>query len=190
MFLILFVVLISGCYPSDHSLEEKVVDDEGITQVTLDENEQNALKKHLDDNEKLINEHIYFIVDKNHNFKTLFMTSAKENNIPKLRIFLKNEIGDVKELPVFYGNQWVFSSVVSVTYADYNNDQLKDLLIIGKSMTGIGKNGAQPFDVGSIYFQQDEEFSANKTIEDTMNERLDEMSPENIQVFLKTLEDQ
>lgn len=100
----------------------------------------------------------------------------------KLQLYLVDDGTVIYKFPEFYGNQWsMLDELEAVSFQDVNMDGLKDILIIADYMTGVGPTGAEPFPVGSIYFQKGKEFHNIPELDD---EILDEQKNESVEMIL------
>lgn len=78
--------------------------------------------------------------------------------------------GILYQLPEFSGNDCFFHEIRAISFIDVNNDKLKDIIIIADVITGVGREGAIPFPICNIYFQQKGEFKRINTLDDQIND--------------------
>lgn len=98
-------------------------------------------------------------------------TKFIDNGNLKLQFFIMDNNNNILyKFPSFYGNQWSeLFELKAISFRDVNNDNLTDIIIIAEFMTGIGKEGAIPFPIASIYFQNNNEFIALRELDDQIN---------------------
>jgi hypothetical protein len=87
----------------------------------------------------------------------------------KVSFYLLRGDSAVYAFPGFYGNIWIVSSINAVAFVDVNGDGLKDVLIIGSSMTGAGPTAAQEWSVVDVYFQTAAGFANCKEVTEELN---------------------
>lgn len=89
----------------------------------------------------------------------------------KMLFFIVDQEGSILyQLPEFSGNDWFFHEILAISFKDVNNDKLKDIIIIADVITGVGREGAIPFPICNIYFQQKGEFKRINTLDDQIND--------------------
>ncbi|WP_052410389.1 hypothetical protein [Paenibacillus durus] len=103
--------------------------------------------------------------------KFLSVESAM-GSLYKLKFFLVDASGKILyEFPDFYGNQWnTLFEMKAVSFKDVNKDGLKDIIIIAEFMTGVGPDGAEPFNVGDVYFQTKTGFVNNPELDEAIHD--------------------
>lgn len=88
------------------------------------------------------------------------------------------------KLPDFYGNdKGRFEEVNCVAFMDFNGDNLKDILIIGK-YTNF-EDVSKKIHVASIYFQEGDEFKNNESLDDEINNSGHNENMESVVEFMK-----
>lgn len=76
----------------------------------------------------------------------------------------------ITKLPDFYGNgYWSYWNTRGVAYEDLDGDGRKDIAILARYVTGIGPNGAEPFDVVGFYFNTDKGFERADNLDELAN---------------------
>jgi len=102
---------------------------------------------------------------------------------PRLNLYLLQNGKVLYELPDYYGNKsWAFDEVIAVAFKDLNYDNLKDIIVMTKYITGMGPSGMEPFRVIDVYFQKQDGFKQYDDISEKLND------PKNYE-HLKTIKD-
>lgn len=73
-------------------------------------------------------------------------------NALQCRFELRNADDQIYLFPAPYSNNWACWEITAVAFRDLNKDGLKDIAVLAEAMTGIGPQGAQPFQANTIYY--------------------------------------
>jgi len=115
-----------------------------------------------------------------------FISAYKTDGKAKLEFFLVDSDENILyEFPDFLGNTWAFYDMSAVSFKDVNNDGLKDIIVIAEYITGVGENGATPFNVAGIYFQKDNEFIELPELDNELNDNSKNQTIDMIIKYLK-----
>lgn len=91
-----------------------------------------------------------------------YLTDADENILYRFPDFFYN----IKYTPTA-------EDVKAVSFKDVNKDGLKDVIIIGDYITGIGKWGVIPYPEAKIYFQKGQDFISSPNLDDELTFSID-----------------
>lgn len=123
-----------------------------------------------------------------YNNKVRFISSFKNtDSIANVNFYLANRNGLVTyEFPIHYANEFGYiDEVVAVSFQDVDEDNKKDIIVICSVMSGVGKNGAIPFYVPDIYFQQEYgNYEIRRKISDELYTHIETKNISNIVEFM------
>lgn len=135
-----------------------------------------------------------FVVQENQSFDTKidnygdikFISGLKREDGNDIAVFYiadrNNNI--LYKLPAFYGNnKGRFEEVNCVAFMDFNGDNLKDILIIGKFLSN--EDFSKEIHVASIYFQEGKEFKNNESLDNEINNSGHNENMESVVEFMK-----
>jgi len=115
--------------------------------------------------------------------KVKFISEIIDN---RLKFILKNENNQVLYIfPNFLVEGWKFFQIRVVSFKDVNKDGLKDVILIADYATGIGKEGAIPFPICNIYFQEDKRFINLEKLDNEINNSMQNKDISSVLLFLK-----
>jgi hypothetical protein len=105
------------------------------------------------------------------NYKQVVFVAGykKEDNKLVPKMYLTDNVSNILyKFPEFNGTEsGTFKEIMSVSFKDYNNDQLIDLLV-----TANYQNDKGVFSVNNIFFQKGKEFINNKEYDELINTSL------------------
>lgn len=109
----------------------------------------------------------------------------REDGKQQAYFYLINDTDKVEyKFPHFYGNEkGSFSEIKAVSFADVNNDGLKDVIIIAGYKTDMASSNE--ISISSIYFQKGQEFIENKDFDDKLNNSSDNKSVKDVIKYAK-----
>lgn len=135
-----------------------------------------------------------FVVQENQSFDTKldnygeikFISGLKREDGNDIAVFYiadrNNNI--LYKLPPFYGNdKGRFEEVNCVAFRDFNGDNLKDILIIGKYISA--EYPYEKIHIASIYFQEGKEFKNNESLDNEINNSGHNENMESVVEFMK-----
>jgi hypothetical protein len=100
-----------------------------------------------------------------------FISGLKREDSNDIAVFylLDDKNNVLYKFPDFYGDsKGMFNDIHAVSFADANNDGLKDIIIIADYKTNISSSSTEST-IASIYFQKDKGFINDKNFDDKIN---------------------
>ena len=115
----------------------------------------------------------------------VFISAVEEREGPFKNVFFIVNLDNqtIYQLPEYYGNElYSFAeSIVNVSFADMNGDDLPDILIVSEYTTGAGPQGMIPRTVVGVYTQKDDGTYTGDSYKNEQLNRFDgEFSTENL----------
>lgn len=144
----------------DDKIDNEEINEEEIIKNTNYVPNFNILKEHS------------FWVDLENWGKVYFVAASGEGefSLDSLYMYLADKNSKILyEFPSFYGNGSLFCGIRAVDFRDLNQDGLKDLIVIGEYMSGIGPDGAKEFPVAGVYLQQQDGFINYPDVDGELN---------------------
>lgn len=112
-----------------------------------------------------------------------------EFSLDSLYMYLVDQDSNILyEFPSFYGNGSLFSGMRAVNFKDINHDGLKDLIVIGEYMRGVGPDGAKGYPVAGVYLQQQASFINLPDLDGELNDTGNNETIDMVVEYLKEID--